>query len=107
MNALISGTYQGRFGDCFSYALARSLADLLLYKGADFGGKFTLNGRSVRSRIAANSVPMASGLSIAQGNEPRPPALDTATVSSLPWTPAIGGQGIARFVAEIQVGRRP
>ena len=25
------------FGDCFSYALARSLADTLLYKGADFG----------------------------------------------------------------------
>jgi len=25
------------FGDCFSYALARSLADPLLYKGVDFG----------------------------------------------------------------------
>jgi ribonuclease VapC len=25
------------FGDCFSYALARSLAETLLYKGADFG----------------------------------------------------------------------
>ena len=25
------------FGDCFSYALARSLAGALLYKGADFG----------------------------------------------------------------------
>ena len=25
------------FGDCFSYALARSLADPLLYKGSDFG----------------------------------------------------------------------
>jgi ribonuclease VapC len=25
------------FGDCFSYALARSLADALLYKGSDFG----------------------------------------------------------------------
>jgi ribonuclease VapC len=26
------------FGDCFSYALARSLAEAVLYKGADFGG---------------------------------------------------------------------
>jgi ribonuclease VapC len=25
------------FGDCFSYALARSLTEALLYKGADFG----------------------------------------------------------------------
>ena len=25
------------FGDCFSYALARSLAEVLLYKGAGFG----------------------------------------------------------------------
>jgi ribonuclease VapC len=25
------------FGDCFSYALARSLADALLYKGSDLG----------------------------------------------------------------------
>ncbi len=25
------------FGDCFSYALARSLSEALLYKGADFG----------------------------------------------------------------------
>jgi ribonuclease VapC len=25
------------FGDCFSYALARSMGDALLYKGADFG----------------------------------------------------------------------
>lgn len=25
------------FGDCFSYALARSYAESLLYKGADFG----------------------------------------------------------------------
>jgi len=25
------------FGDCFSYALARSLDDTLLYKGSDFG----------------------------------------------------------------------
>jgi len=25
------------FGDCFSYALAHSLAEALLYKGADFG----------------------------------------------------------------------
>jgi ribonuclease VapC len=25
------------FGDCFSYALARSLSDSLLYKGSDFG----------------------------------------------------------------------
>jgi ribonuclease VapC len=25
------------YGDCFSYALAHSLADSLLYKGADFG----------------------------------------------------------------------
>ena len=25
------------FGDCFSYALARSVAEALLYKGVDFG----------------------------------------------------------------------
>ena len=39
---------------------------------------------------AVSSLRKPSGLSMAQGSEPRPPALDTATASSCPCTPAIG-----------------
>jgi len=40
--------------------------------------------------IAASSWRMASILSMAQGSEPSPPALDTATAKALPCTPALG-----------------
>jgi hypothetical protein len=33
---------------------------------------------------------MASMVSMAQGSEPNPPALETATASALPYTPAMG-----------------
>ena len=33
---------------------------------------------------------MESGLSIAQGSDPKPPALETAMASALPCTPAMG-----------------
>jgi hypothetical protein len=44
----------------------------------------TLKGLSVPARIAASSLRMASGLSMAQGSEPRPPALLTAMAIALP-----------------------
>jgi hypothetical protein len=40
--------------------------------------------------MATRSLRIASSPSMAQGSEPGPPALDTATVRSLPCTPAIG-----------------
>ena len=45
---------------------------------------------SVRDAIAASSLRRASTLSMAHGSEPSPPALDMATASALPWTPASG-----------------
>ncbi len=41
-------------------------------------------------RIAASSFRRASRLSVAQGNDPSPPAFDTATASAAPRTPAMG-----------------
>jgi len=49
-----------------------------------------LYGRLVCTRSAASSARIASGVSIAHGSEPRPPAFDTAIASALPCTPAIG-----------------
>ena len=52
--------------------------------GARWQKKFTLNGFVVCALIAASSSRMASSPSSAQGSEPRPPALETATASALP-----------------------
>src|SRR5262249_40686204 len=52
--------------------------------------KLTLYGRSVFARISASSFRRASGLSIAQGREPSPPAFETAIAKALPWAPAMG-----------------
>jgi hypothetical protein len=49
-----------------------------------------LNGRVVRARIVSSSARIASGVLIAQGSDPRPPAFETAIASALPCTPAIG-----------------
>jgi hypothetical protein len=46
--------------------------------------KFTLNGFEVAAFSAVNSLRSASPLSRAQGNEPNPPALDTAAARILP-----------------------
>src|SRR5262249_46158839 len=61
-----------------------------LRTGGSWQKKLTLNGLSVWARIAASSLRIASGLSMAQGSEPRAPALHTATASALPWNPAMG-----------------
>jgi hypothetical protein len=50
----------------------------------------TLKGFEVCAWIAASSARSASSPSMAQGSEPKPPALQTAMASALPWTPAIG-----------------
>ena len=52
--------------------------------GAAWQKKFTPNGALVPAVIAASSRRIASGASIAQGREPRPPALHTAMASALP-----------------------
>ena len=41
----------------------------------------------------------ASGLTIAQGKEPNPPALLTATANALPWTPANGSLDDGQFAS--------
>ncbi len=46
--------------------------------------------RQEDAAMATRSLRIASSPSMAQGSEPGPPALDTATVRSLPCTPAIG-----------------
>jgi hypothetical protein len=58
--------------------------------GGAWQKKLTLNGRVVPARSAASSARIASWESIAQGSEPSAPAFDTASASSLAWTPAIG-----------------
>ncbi len=58
--------------------------------GARWQKKLTLNGSSVATRMASNSRLIAATSSIAHGNEPRPPAWQTAIASALPCAPAIG-----------------
>src|SRR5258708_19405187 len=58
---------------------------------------------------------MASGPSMAQGSEPRPPAFDTAAASAWPCTPAMGawmiGSSMPRnsgsFIVSIRLGIKP
>ena len=52
--------------------------------------KFRLKGLLVWDLMDFNSARSASGRSIAQGRLPKPPALETAIVKALSWTPAIG-----------------
>jgi hypothetical protein len=52
--------------------------------------KLTLIGLSVNVRNRVNSARNASRLSMAQGREPKPPALETAAANTAPCTPAMG-----------------
>jgi hypothetical protein len=54
------------------------------------GKKLTLKGTSVACLTAAICSRRRSGVSMAAGNEPSPPARQTAIVSSGPCAPAIG-----------------
>lgn len=56
----------------------------------DMAERVTFHGPLVWLVMAASSLRMASGLSMAQGNEPNAPALHTATANALPCTPAMG-----------------
>ena len=58
--------------------------------GGTWQKKFTLKGLVVCALIAASSLRITSALSIAHGNDPSPPAFETAMASALPCTPAIG-----------------
>ena len=62
--------------------------------GSDMGSawqkKFTLKGASVACLRAAICSRRRSGVNIAAGSEPNPPALQTAIASSGPCAPAIG-----------------
>jgi len=58
--------------------------------------------------MAASSLRIASELSMAQGSEPSPPALETAMASALPCAPAIGactiGRSIPRSFCRVMIG---
>ena len=56
--------------------------------------KLMLTGFSVRARMFANCSRNNSGVSIAQGSEPRPPASDTSTTKSASIASAIGAKMI-------------
>ena len=63
--------------------------------------KLTLKGASVACLTAAICSRRRSGVSIAAGNEPSPPARQTAIVSSGPWALAIGA-----WISGIFAGRK-
>jgi hypothetical protein len=58
--------------------------------------KLRFQGRVVCAVRACSSLRSTSGVSMAQGSEPSPPAFDTATAMALPCTPAIGAWTIGR-----------
>ncbi len=85
--ALASSPSSAKYGaSAARHAASRSASG----SGGVWQKKLTLNGFVVCARMAASSLRMASRLSMAQGSEPSPPALETATASALPCTPAIG-----------------
>jgi len=76
------------------YALVSDLPRMGEWSPENIGGewqkKLTLSGLDDWVLMMASSVRMASMPSMAQGSDPNPPALDTATASAPPCTPAIG-----------------
>src|SRR6188472_3478790 len=70
--------------------MRHAAARYALGAGGVWQKKFTLNARVVFALIFASSLAIASVLNIAHGNDPSPPALETAIASAPACTPAIG-----------------